>query len=262
MKSRHIVITGSTRGIGLGLARAFLARGHFVSVSGRHRVSVNEVTRQLQEEFGGEKVAGFVVDVTRPRSLDQLWLKASLWNPVDIWINNAGVGQPDELFHHIHPEVIDGVIQTNLMGVMNGTRVAYLHMKQQGHGAIYNMEGFGSGGRVKPGMTLYGTTQRAVRYFTRSVAGEMAESGVLTGTLNPGMAGTGLLSGSAGKLPENHRGSIRMFPVLTDQVDTIALYLAGKVLKNQKSNVRIAWLTPWRIVLRFFLSLFRHRRLN
>lgn len=259
MNPKHIVITGSTRGIGLGMARAFLSMGHFVSVSGRHRDSVNIVARQLQQEFGSEKVAGFVVDVTAPRSIDQLWLKASLWKPVDIWINNAGVGQSDELFHHIHPEEINGVIQTNLMGVMNGTRVAYLHMKQQGQGAIYNMEGFGSGGRMMPGMTLYGTTKRALRYFTRSFAKEIEVDSVLVGTLSPGMVVTDLLLDSVKKSPEDHQHSIKIFNILADRVETVAPFLAGEILKNQKNDARIAWLTRWKIFFRFLLSIFRER---
>lgn len=259
MNPKHIVITGSTRGIGLGMAQAFLSMGHFVSVSGRHRDSVNTVARQLQQEFGSEKVAGFVVDVTVPRSLDQLWLKASLWKPVDIWINNAGIGQSDNLFHHIHPEEINGVIQTNLLGVMNGTRVAYLHMKQQGHGSIYNMEGFGSGGRMMPGMTLYGTTKRALRYFSRSFAKEMEGDSVLVGTLSPGMVVTDLLLDSVKKNQEAHQRSIRIFNILADRVETVAPFLAGEILKNQKNDARIAWLTSWKIVFRFFLSIFHKR---
>ena len=259
MNSRHIVITGSTRGIGLGLARTFLAMGHFVSVSGRHRESVNIVARQLQQEFGPEKVSGFVVDVTTPRSIDQLWLKASLWKPVDIWINNAGIGQSDELFHHIHPQEISEVVQTNLLGVMNGTRVAYLHMKQQGHGAIYNMEGFGSDGRMMPGMTLYGTTKRAVRYFTRSFAKGIEEKKVLLGTLSPGMVVTDLLLDSVKKNPEGHQRSIRIFNILADRVETVAPFLAEEILKNQKNNAKIAWLTTWKIIFRFCLSIFHKR---
>jgi len=233
--------------------------GHFVSVSGRHRESVNIVARQLQHEFGSEKVAGFVVDVTVPRSLDQLWLKASLWQPVDIWINNAGIGQSDELFHHIHQQEINDLIQTNLLGVMDGTRVAYLHMKQQGHGAIYNMEGFGSGGRMMLGMTLYGTTKRALRYFTRSFAKEIEVESVLVGTLSPGMVVTDLLLDSVKKNPEAHQRSIRIFNILADRVETVAPFLAEEILKNQKNDAKIAWLTTWKIILRFFLSIFHKR---
>jgi NAD(P)-dependent dehydrogenase (short-subunit alcohol dehydrogenase family) len=259
MNSKHIVITGSTRGIGLGMARAFLSMGHVVSVSGRHRELVNAVARKLQNEFSPEKVAGFVVDVTASRSVDQLWLKASLWKPVDIWINNAGIGPSGELFHHIYPEEIDEVIHTNLTGVINGTRVAYLHMKQQGAGAIYNMEGFGSDGRTMPGMTLYGTTKRAVRYFTHSFAKEMVEKKVLLGTLSPGMVVTGLLLESVKKAPAGPQQSIRIFNILADRVETVAPFLARKILENKKTDVRIAWLTKWKIFFRFFRSFFRKR---
>ena len=259
MNSKHIVITGSTRGIGLGLARAFLSMGHYVSISGRHRDSVNAVSQKLQREFGAGKVAGFVVDVTVPRSIDQLWLKASLWKPVDIWVNNAGIGQSNNLFYHIRQEEIEDVVKTNLLGVMNGSRVAYLHMKQQGHGAIYNMEGLGSDGRMMEGMTLYGTTKRALRYFTGSFAQEIEKTGIIVGALSPGMVITDLLLDSVKKAPEEHRRSIKIFNTLADKVETVAPFLAQRILMNSKNNVRIVWLTSWKIFIRFLSSVFRKR---
>ena len=259
MNPKHIVITGSTRGIGLGLARAFLALGHYVSISGRHRESVNAVSRKLQQEFNSDRVAGFVVDVTVPRSINQLWLKASLWKPIDIWVNNAGIGQSNNVFTHIHPEEIDGVIHTNLVGLMNGTRVAYLHMKQQGHGAIYNMEGFGSDGQMMSGMTLYGTTKRAARYFTRSFAKEIENREILLGTLSPGMVVTDLLLDSVKKAPEEHQRSIKIFNMLADRVETVTPFLARKILENRKNDIHIVWLTTFRLMIRFLLSVLRKR---
>jgi NAD(P)-dependent dehydrogenase (short-subunit alcohol dehydrogenase family) len=63
--------------------------------------------------------------------------------------------------------------------------VAYNRMLQQGHGAIYNMEGLGSDGRRITGLTPYGTSKRAVRYFTDAFAAEVKNGPVIVGTISP-----------------------------------------------------------------------------
>jgi len=67
-------------------------------------------------------------------------------------------------------------------------------LEQPNRGAIYNMEGFGSDGARQLGMALYGSTKTALRYFTKSLADETRESGVIIGTTSPGIVVTELLT--------------------------------------------------------------------
>jgi NAD(P)-dependent dehydrogenase (short-subunit alcohol dehydrogenase family) len=69
MPTKHIVITGSTRGIGYGLAEAFLSRGCSVTVSGRGNETVEKVVAGLRSAFEAERVFGQVCDVTSPESV-------------------------------------------------------------------------------------------------------------------------------------------------------------------------------------------------
>jgi NAD(P)-dependent dehydrogenase (short-subunit alcohol dehydrogenase family) len=89
-----IVITGSTRGIGLGLARAFVGRGHNVVVSSRSASAVDRTVIALASDRPG-RVAGFACDVTESAQVAALWDHATAaFGTIDIWINNAGTSGP------------------------------------------------------------------------------------------------------------------------------------------------------------------------
>ena len=92
-----IVLTGSTRGIGFGMAREFLKRGHNVVVCGRSQKSTLQAIDALGQEFSAEQVSGKPCDVSVPEQVEQLWKHAvQQFGQVDYWINNAGLGAPRE----------------------------------------------------------------------------------------------------------------------------------------------------------------------
>src|SRR5690349_9698258 len=95
-----IVVTGSTRGIGRGLAKAFLERGHQVMVSGRTQAAVDQAVRELSAEVPGAagRVAGSTADVSKPDDIQKLWDAAvARFQRVDLWINNAAVASDNVL---------------------------------------------------------------------------------------------------------------------------------------------------------------------
>ncbi|TET51416.1 MAG: SDR family NAD(P)-dependent oxidoreductase, partial [Anaerolineales bacterium] len=90
---KNIVITGSTRGIGRGLAEAFLDLGCAVTVSGRTRRAVDATARELAANHDAERMVVQPCDVTDYRQVKALWLGAhARFGQIDIWINNAGIG--------------------------------------------------------------------------------------------------------------------------------------------------------------------------
>jgi len=120
-----IVITGGTRGIGLGMTREFLRRGCNVAFCGRSAGSVEAASAGLAAEHGEERVLGVVCDVGEPDQVQSLWdAAASRFGGVDFWINNAGLGAPRRSFWELPEETAEAVVRTNLLGVMNGSRVA------------------------------------------------------------------------------------------------------------------------------------------
>ena len=96
---KSIVITGSTRGIGFGLADAFLATGCRVVVNGRSQESVDRACAQLAKKYASDQLYGFAAVVSDPAQVAALWQFAKQQlEIIDIWINNAGLGHNTEPF--------------------------------------------------------------------------------------------------------------------------------------------------------------------
>ena len=88
--SKAIVITGSTRGIGKGLAENFLKLGAKVAISGTRAEDVERLVSELAAQFGASNVAGAACDITNPTDLEDLWQTAeNAFGSVDIWISRS-----------------------------------------------------------------------------------------------------------------------------------------------------------------------------
>ena len=146
MEKKTIVITGSTRGIGHGLATEFLKAGHQVVINGRDVEKVARAVAKLKDAYN-DNVAGVPGSVNKPETHEKLIRKAvNTFGKIDIWINNAGIPQPHRKFMDVEVEDIKAITEINIYGLMLGTRAAAKFMTQQGYGKIFNMEGFGSDG--------------------------------------------------------------------------------------------------------------------
>jgi NADP-dependent 3-hydroxy acid dehydrogenase YdfG len=156
---------------------------------------------------------------------------------------------------------IQAVVETNVAGAMHGAKVALRGLLEQGSGSLYNMEGLGSDGRKVAGLTLYGSTKYSLRYLTDALVEETRDTPVLVGALRPGMVVTDLLTEQYKERPEDWERAKRIFNILADRVETITPWLAQKVLANNKTGVRITWLTGPRIIGRFLAAPFRRRDL-
>jgi NAD(P)-dependent dehydrogenase (short-subunit alcohol dehydrogenase family) len=257
---KHVVITGGSRGIGFALAEEFLKRGYRVTITGTSGASVHTALSGLSREY--KNIHGAVCDVRDPESVEEVWEQAQeTGGTVDIWINNAGVNQPDEYLWEVSVKDAAEVVATNISGVINGCRTAIRGMLKQGSGRIYNMEGFGSDGMTRPRIVLYGTTKRAVRYLTRGLAKETTGSGVLIGALSPGMVPTDLLLGPVRKHPQTMERFKKIVNILGDTPENTALFLVDRIEKDRKNGSRIARLTRPRILFRFLTAPFTRQKL-
>jgi len=258
----RVVITGSTRGFGYGLAEAFLQRGCAVTLTSRTARHVREAEHKASAQFQPERILGQVCDVREYEQVVDLRDAASdQFGGVDIWINNAGAGHNQRSLWEHDPEELHRVVETNLVGLLNGVKVAVQGMLQQGRGAVYNVEGLGSDGRREQGLALYGSTKRAVRYLTESLVKELEGTGVLAGALSPGMMVTHLLTDPYEEGTDRWERAKRIFNILADRVDTVAPWMADQVLQNTRNGARMQWLTRRRMIARFLLAPFRKRDL-
>jgi len=260
MSTQTIVITGSTRGIGRGLAVEFLKRGHNVVVTGRSPEAVNRTAAELQPAGA---VLGQACDVRSLEAHQAVWdAAARRFGRVDMWINNAAIATDHAPLGDLPGDQISATIDTNLAGTMFGTRVALAGMLKQGGGRIYNFQGFGSNDMTSVGLTVYGSTKRAIRYFTASVAKEYRDSPVLIGSLSPGLVATDLLIySSRSRDPAEWARAKRVMNILADRVETVTPWLAEQALANSKQGAMIHWLTRGKALRRFLTAAFSKRDL-
>lgn len=257
MEPKTVVITGSTRGIGFGMATAFLKLGHNVVINGTRQKTVNKALGKFKKHK--HQLLGIPGNVSKKSTHEQLFdIAHEHFGKVDIYINNAGVNSPNKLSKNLEKDEIKLVFDTNIRGTTLGTLIALRKMEEQGFGQIFNMEGFGSNGRMMPKRTIYGTSKCAVRYFTRSMAKENINSPIQIGTLSPGMVVTDFMLKSLDESNrEEYNHTKNIYNILGDKVETVAPFLVKKILQSNKTNDHIIWLTSYKIMWRFFTSKFK-----
>jgi NADP-dependent 3-hydroxy acid dehydrogenase YdfG len=180
---------------------------------------------------------------------------------VDVWINNAGIGHDSVPLWQLDPATVAAIVDTNVNGTLYGAQIAITGMIAQGYGQLYNMEGFGSQGRTRPGMSVYGTTKAAIRYLTTALIEETEGTPVLVGSISPGMVITDLVLEPMQKDPELMARSKRILNIIADRVETVTPYIVEQVLADDSHGTRIRWLTRPRLFWRFLTAPFSNRDL-
>ncbi len=259
---KSIVITGSTRGIGFGLVDNFLERGCQVVVSGRTQDGVNNAIAPLADKHGSERILGQTCDVTDYDQVKALWDAAvDSYRKVDIWVNNAGQPGAYQNFWTLAPPHIKEVVTTNLVGTMYGSKVAIEGMLAQGFGAIYNMEGAGSNGRIHGNMTLYASSKRGGNLLIDGLVNELKDTPVIIGALSPGMVVTDFFHLQKGRGGEDWEQTKKIINIIGDKVETVTPWLVDKILENKKNGANIQWASRGKIMWRFMTAGFKKRDL-
>jgi len=257
---KHVIITGGTRGIGAGLSSEFLKKGYRVTFAGTTDRSVNEAAEKLSEKWPVNSFKGVVCDVTSPDNINTLWdFGTKIFGEVDIWINNAGISNREKEFHKLSPSIFNSIIDINIKGLMNCTHLAYNRMLEQGKGAIYNMGGLGSDGRIIRGLTPYGVSKRAVQYFTRAFAREVKEGPVLIGLLLPGMVLTDMLLDPVRENRSENRRLVRVLNLMAEEVEPVTEWLVEKIIENQVYNAILSYTSALSMFGRAIKAFFTNR---
>ena len=262
---KTVVITGSARGLGFEMAKVFRSRGLNIVLSDLNEEKLAEAKEELLSDINGAgRVEYKVCDVTSSSDLANLanYTKQKFTN-IDIWINNAGVNQPDKPIWELSEQEIDLVLDVDLKGAVIGSKTALKAMIEQNSGAIYNIEGYGSNDAMMTGLSMYGTSKRAITYFTQALAKEVADRNlnILVGRLSPGIMITDFITTALGdkehiELPEKTK---KVYNILGDYPDVVANFLVEKILENQKNNAHIEWLTTKKAAWRFMTAGFNKR---
>ena len=229
-------------------------------VNGLSPSTVDQVIEKLSAKHGAGRLNGAAADMADWAQVEALWATAvTQFGQVEIWINNAGLGHDILPMWQLPPERVKTIVDTNILGLMYGSRVAIHGILAQGRGQLYNMKGAGSNGHVRNGMTVYATSKAAVHLFSQALIQEPAGTAVQVGTISPGMVVTDLLLDPMHTDPAIFVRSKRIFNILSDRVETVTPFLAQKILENDRNGVRIEWLTRPKMFWRFLSAPFSKR---
>lgn len=184
------VITGSSAGLGLAIARAYADAGAQVVVSSHLPDAIARAVAWLRD--AGAAVAGWPCDVRELAQVVALGDAAlAAFGAIDIWVNNAGVTAAQGPTATVSPAGFTRVVQTNILGTYYGSLVALQHMAQRGQGKLINIVGQGEQ-RPNPYGNAYGASKAWIRSFSLALAAEERAHGIGVFTLNPGLLDTAL----------------------------------------------------------------------
>jgi len=261
---KTVVITGSARGLGFEMAKLFKENNLNVVISDLSLESLEKAKEKLDKIKSSSSVEVKVCDVTKSNDIKELIkFTKEKFSSIDIWINNAGVNQPDRPIWELTEKEIDLVLDVDLKGTVIASKLVMEEMINVGSGAIYNIEGYGSNDAMMLGLSMYGTSKRAITYFTQALAKESEErkTGVIVGRLSPGIMITDFITNALGnkekiKLPEKTK---KVYNILGDYPDVVAKFLVESILNNTTNNAKIEWLTTRKAAWRFMTAAFNKR---
>ncbi len=192
LEGKVAVVTGSTSGIGLGIATAFAAQGMSVVLNGLGGASEVERTRSGLESRYGIKAMYSAADMTKPAEVRAMVVSAEeAFGHVDVLVNNAGI-QHVEAVETFPPEKWDAIIAINLSSAFHATAAAVPGMKKRGWGRIINV-GSAHSLVASPFKSAYVAAKHGMLGLTRTVALETAEHGITVNAICPGYVLTPLV---------------------------------------------------------------------
>ena len=186
LKDKVILVTASTRGIGLAIVKKCAAEGAQVYRAARDMERAREIAKTLHgvkcvynDAAKPETFSSMVEDVMKDAGR------------IDVLVNNFGTSNPgkDLDFANTDPQIFLDTVNLNLMSVFLASQAAARHMAKQGGGSIINISSVGG---LVPDISqvAYGTSKAAINYLTKLIAVQEAKNGIRCNAVLPGMTAT------------------------------------------------------------------------
>lgn len=177
---QRVLITAGASGIGRAIAQAFHARGASVYVCDINEVALNA----LAQELSGLETA--VCDISSRKAIEIMVPDAAArLGGIDVLVNNAGIPGPTSSVEHFDPDAWEQVMQINLTGTFNVTRMAIPYLRQSKGGCVINMSSV-AGRFGYPNRSAYSTSKWGLIGFTKSLSIELGADGIRVNALLPG----------------------------------------------------------------------------
>lgn len=223
ISGKNVLITGSSRGIGLGIAHAFAGQGANVILNGR-----SSIPAEVLESFAdyGVKVHVVLGDVAKQQDARQMVAKAiELAGSIDILVNNAGITK-DGLALRMSEDDFEAVLKVNLTGTFNMTQAVLKPMTKAKMGAVINVSSV-VGLIGNAGQANYAASKAGVIGFTKAIAREVAGRNVRVNVIAPGFIESDMTAVLSDKIREAMLGQIPMKRFgLAQEVADVAVFLA------------------------------------
>jgi NAD(P)-dependent dehydrogenase (short-subunit alcohol dehydrogenase family) len=226
MNGRAALVTGSTDGIGVAIARTLAAEGARVIVSGRNAERGEQVVQSILDEGGEARFAA--ADLS---SGDEVRALAAAAGPVDILVNNAAMLLAPQPTADVPEEVIDQALATNIRGVFLLTGLLAPAMADRGTGAIINV-GSINGLVGSAHSALYSATKAAIHSLTKSWAAEYGPSGVRVNTVAPGPTITPIMAAHADLIQQIIARAPSQRPSTPEQIAAAVAFLVSENAAN------------------------------
>jgi 3-oxoacyl-[acyl-carrier protein] reductase len=184
LKNRRVLVTGSSRGIGRGIAEAFLAEGAKVAITGRDRPTVQRLRKAWVPRFGGEQILNCTGDLTSPAGIRRALQRIEkAWGGLDVLVLNLGSGR--SVAGLAPAEEWQRVLNLNLVAAMEMLRQAeelLSHGRQPAVVFVGSIAGLESLGAPMP----YGAAKAALRHAMKAAAQTLAARGIRVNMVAPG----------------------------------------------------------------------------
>lgn len=229
LKDKAVLVTASTRGIGLACVKACAKEGATVYMAARNLDRAKEIANQLNADGG--KVKCIYNDATKPETftimVEDVVADAG---HIDVLVNNFGSSNPgkDLDFAHTDPGIFIDTVNLNLRSVFLASQAAAKHMAMGGGGSIINISSVGG---LVPDISqvAYGTSKAAINYLTKLIAVHEAKNKIRCNAVLPGMTATEAVENH---LSEDFRNLfLRHIPLgrmgLPEEIAAAVVYLAS-----------------------------------
>ncbi|ASJ71043.1 SDR family oxidoreductase [Granulosicoccus antarcticus] len=188
LQNKTAIVTGAASGFGAGIARKFITEGASVMVADINFDAAQSIANEL-----GPKALACAVDVSIAADVQNLSkMTLDAFGHIDILVNNAGVTHTPQPMEDISEEMFDRVLAVNAKSVFLSAKYIIPIMKKQGYGVVLNVAST-AGVSPRPNLSWYNASKGWMITATRSMAVELAASGIRVNAINPVAGETPLL---------------------------------------------------------------------